>query len=84
MAHTLKIMKCYADAKVNGDKPFEIRYNEDRGFQKGDIVYYQALNPDGSVDYGHTINNKMYKITYVSAYKQREGYVVFADKEVAR
>ena len=40
MTHELKILECYANAKIAGDKLFEIRNNLDRGFQKGDIVKY--------------------------------------------
>ena len=44
MIHELKIHKQWADAKLAGEKPFEIRRN-DRGFQKGDIVRYKVIDP---------------------------------------
>lgn len=44
MTHELKIQKQWADAKLAGEKPFEIRRN-DRGFQKGDIVRYKVIDP---------------------------------------
>ena len=44
MTHELKIQKQWADAKLAGEKPFEIRKN-DRGFQKGDIVRYRVVDP---------------------------------------
>ena len=44
MTHDLKIQKQWADAKLAGEKPFEIRRN-DRGFQKGDIVRYKVIDP---------------------------------------
>ena len=44
MIHELKIQKQWADAKLAGEKPFEIRRN-DRGFQKGDIVRYKVIDP---------------------------------------
>ena len=44
MTHELKIQKQWADAKLAGEKPFEIRRN-DRGFQKGDIVRYRVIDP---------------------------------------
>lgn len=81
MMHELKILKCYADAKVSGDKTFEIRNDIDRGFQKGDKVKYKAVDSLG-LSISHPIDKKIYEITYVTAYKQQEGYVVFADREV--
>ena len=44
MIHELKIHKQWADAKLAGEKPFEIRRN-DRGFQKGDVVRYRVVDP---------------------------------------
>ena len=44
MTHELKIQKQWADAKLAGEKPFEVRIN-DRGFQKGDIVRYRVVDP---------------------------------------
>lgn len=81
--HELKISECYADAKVSGDKTFEIRNDIDRGFQKGDKVKYKAVDSLG-LSIFHPINDKTYEITYVTAYKQQEGFVVFADKEMKR
>ena len=83
MMHELKISKCYADAKVSGDKTFEIRNDIDRGFQKGDKVKYKAVDSLG-ISISHPIDKKIYEITYVTAYKQQEGFVVFADREVKR
>lgn len=77
MTHELKILECYATAKVNGEKLFEIRDNSEHGFQKGDYVKYKVL-----CDYKHTLEKKLYQITYVTNYKQKEGYVVFGEKEL--
>lgn len=79
MIHELKILKCYADAKVNGDKLFEIRDNTDRGFQKGDLVKYKVVS---DYEIQHIIERKTYEITYVTNYAQRDGYVVFGEREV--
>ena len=59
-------------AKIHGDKPFEVRYN-DRNFQKGDTVTY--ITQDSSEVYSGT-----YEITFVTNYEQKENWVVFADK----
>lgn len=37
--HNIKLNHNYADAVMNGDKTFEIRYN-DRGYQRGDRVIF--------------------------------------------
>ena len=82
MKHELKILECYAQAKFNGDKLFEIRDNSDHGFQKGDIVTYRVVDNLGlNVNY-HPLNGKEYEITYVTNYNQKDGWVVFGEKEV--
>ena len=83
MTHELKILRCYADAKVAGDKLFEIRDNRDRGFQKGDLVKYRVIGAFG-MQYNHEIDDKTYEITYVTNYEQKEGWVVFGEKEVQK
>lgn len=83
MTHELKILECYATAKVNGDKLFEIRDNIDRGFQKGDRIKYIAVDHLGLTIY-HDIKYKEYEITYVTNYMQKDGYVVFGEREVQK
>ena len=83
MTHELKILECYANAKVSGDKLFEIRNNADRGFQKGDLVKYKVVGSfDIRYEYDHEIDNKTYEITYVTNYEQKDGWVVFGEREV--
>lgn len=76
--HNLKIKAVYASAKLRGDKPFEIRLN-DRDFNVGDIVNYTCI--DSSI-FNEKISNKLYCITYITTFEQKDGYVVFAEKEV--
>lgn len=83
MKHELKILECYADAKLSGDKLFEIRDNTDRGFQKGDIVKYTVVDGGGR-HWNHDLEEKTYEITYVTNYQQKEGYVVFGEQEVEK
>ena len=45
--HNLKILNDFADAVVMGEKPFEIRKN-DRGYQKGDYIKFQAIDESGT------------------------------------
>ncbi|QHJ82173.1 MAG: hypothetical protein [Bacteriophage sp.] len=44
MHHELKIAECYYVPGLSGEKPFEIRRNDDRGFQKGDTVLFREVN----------------------------------------
>ena len=81
MIHELKILEVYADAKLRGDKLFEIRDNSDRDFQRGDRVKYKVTDKHG-IDVPHELENKTYEITYVTHYAQRDGYVVFGEREV--
>ena len=76
--HNLKIKAAYASAKLRGDKPFEIRLN-DRDFKVGDIVNYTCI--DSSI-FDEIISKKLYYITYITNFEQKDGYVVFGEKEV--
>ena len=76
MVHTLKIEKSFADAILCGDKNFEIRRNDDRGFQKGDEVVFQTVEKGLST--GHPLNGAVYEITYVmSGFGLQPNWVVF-------
>ncbi len=78
--HNLKLQKEFADAVMNGDKNFEVRYN-DRGYQKGDRVIFDVR--DDSFKVHHPLNHKDYEITYVlSGWGIKEDYVVFGIREV--
>lgn len=81
--HHIKIDKEYADSVLCGDKAFEIR-NNDRGYQKDDIVTFQVM--DGCLcDEFHELNKKRYKITYVfSGFGLKEGWVVFGIQEAGK
>ena len=81
MTHELKILQCYANAKLSGDKLFEIRDNTKRGFQKGDIISYAVVDSLG-LYINHPLNGKEYEITYVTNYEQKDGWVVFGEREV--
>ena len=80
--HNLKILNDFADSVVTGDKTFEIREN-DRGFQKGDFIKFQAIDKSGFKNQ-HLINNKLYEITFVlNGWGIKNGYVALAIKEKA-
>ena len=98
MIHELKIRKQWADAKLAGEKPFEIRIN-DRGFQKGDVVRYKVIDPKTGEPYRvptaeapfggdnlHPLERCDFIITYVIEGKEglEKGYCVYADCPVPR
>lgn len=76
--HRLKILPVYFDAVLSGEKTFEIRYNDDRGFQKGDKITLVKINPVNGLETSDLLHRR---ISYVTNYKQIEGYVVFGIKE---
>lgn len=73
--HELKIKSTYFDSVECGDKKFEIR-KDDRGFQKGDIVRLKELKDGSTTEF--TGNSLLFTIGYVTAYEQKDGYVVFS------
>lgn len=78
--HNLKILNDFAEAVLMGDKTFEIREN-DRGYQKGDYIRFQAIEKNGTPN-RHCINDKLYLITFVmNGWGIKNGYVVLGIKE---
>lgn len=71
MIHELKIESAHFEAVKERIKSFEIRYN-DRGYQKGDSVRLKEY-----VNSHYTGNNRLVKILYVTAFQQKENWVVF-------
>ena len=80
MRHDLKTEYPYFAAIKADEKFFEIRHN-DRGFQKGDEVLLQEYYP---APLGGTYGNDAIKveITYVTAFMQKDNWVVFGFKKV--
>ena len=77
MNHELKILPVYFEHVLDGSKTFEIRYNRDRGFQKGDMVTLREY--DQSIASGSYTGRKlMKKITYVTGFEQKPDFVVLA------
>lgn len=76
--HKIKLGIEYADMVLYGYKPFEVRYN-DRDYQVGDYVEFQAVNDDGQ-PIGHRINGTTWRIMYYvleGLEGLAEGYVAF-------
>ena len=72
MTHKIKIEKPYADAVLNGEKSFEIRF-DDRGYQKGDVIEFNVID-------NHDL--EINQITYVlHGWGLKDSWCVFAIKE---
>lgn len=66
---------------LDGLKTFEIREN-DRGFQKGDIIRFKVVDTRTNPIINHPIEDKTYEITYVlNGWGIKNGFVVFGIKE---
>lgn len=76
--HLLKLKPEYALAKILGIKSFEIRLN-DRDFHLDDLVKYSC--PDDEF-LNFALKSRVYCITYICDYEQKNGYIVFSDKLV--
>ncbi|MFT6496294.1 MAG: hypothetical protein ACJA2A_002080 [Cycloclasticus pugetii] len=72
MMHHLKILPAFFESAIRGEKNFEIRNNDDRGFQKGDTVY--LIEQEKETPTGRA---QLVEITYVSNYNQPSNQVVF-------
>lgn len=89
MTHRLKIQRQWADAKLAGEKTFEIR-KDDRGFQKGDTVRYLVVDPKTAEPWKdadgkpHKLESCEFMISYVILDKAglEPGFCVYADQPV--
>lgn len=70
----LKIEKQYFRQVAMDNKKFEIRENRDRDFKVGQYVLLEEIDASGELT-GEAI---LVKITYVTDYEQKDGYVVFS------
>lgn len=82
MIHNIKIREEFADAVLSGEKSFELREN-DRGYQRGDLIRFDVITWDGLHNYGHKLNDATFVITYVlNGWGLEPGYVALAIKKV--
>ena len=82
--HNIRLRVEFCDAVVWGEKSFEIRRN-DRGYQRGDHIIFQAVERDGQKIYSvpHPVNDLEFEITYVlNGYGLENGFVALAIKEI--
>ena len=82
--HEIKISDEFANAVASGDKTFEVREN-DRGYQKGDLVKFTVIDNIKVPYVSHELHNMLFEITYVlSGWGIEQGKVAFAIKKVER
>lgn len=72
MEHKLKIKQEYFEPVIQGKKRFEIRKN-DRNFKVGDIVVLEEIDENNI----YTGDSFKTRITFLTDYQQKDGYVVF-------
>lgn len=76
MLHELKLELAFLKPIYNGQKTFEIRKN-DRGFQKGDLVRFKAVDKLG-LHMHSKLDEMEFEITYVlSGWGLEPGFVAF-------
>lgn len=82
MTHLIKLREDYIEPVLSGEKNFEVRVN-DRGYQKGDLVKFEAVSREGCLFVHEKLWKKTFEITYVhSGLGLKENYVVFGIREV--
>lgn len=74
MTHELKIQPEYFNAVLMGTKTFEIRKN-DRGYKVGDMLILKEWVLGTRTYTGKELARK---VTYITDYQQKPGYVVMA------
>jgi Domain of unknown function (DUF3850) len=74
--HNIKTIHEYFQAKVNGDKPWEMRWN-DRDYKKGDILIHHEID-DELVPTGRTFNEQVIYITEGPLYGLIKGWVIMS------
>lgn len=80
--HWLKIEECYANRVENGEKTFEVRFN-DRDYQVGDVISYRVVDNKGQDVKHHKLNGKEYVIMYVHAgLGLKDNYIVLGIKPI--
>lgn len=81
--HEIKLNIEFCDAVLNGEKKFEVRYN-DRGYNTGDLIKFIPYDDNHIFSpCTHEISKRLYQITYIlNGWGLKNGYVAFAIEEV--
>ncbi len=71
--HRLKILDIFADDILEGNKTFELRYN-DRNYQKGDFIKFVVVDGEGHVS-RHPLGRELFQIVYfLEGWGLKDGY----------
>lgn len=71
--HRLKILDIFADDILEGNKTFELRYN-DRNYQKGDFIKFVVVDGEGHVS-RHPLGRELFQIVYfLEEWGLKDGY----------
>jgi hypothetical protein len=82
--HALKTWPDFFQAIDSGAKTFEVRRN-DRGYQKGDVLYLREYDPSKTPSLAYTGNALHVRVTYVlsgEAFGIKDGFVVMGIKRM--
>ena len=71
--HNVKIEGEYFTAIFNGEKTFEIRF-DDRDYQEGDFIVFHKTLSNGFVN-GETLQKR---IGFITDFEQKQCYIVFS------
>lgn len=79
MIHRLKIKDKYANAICGGAKTFEVRKEDDKHFDIGDVIIFKVVD----LAYSHRIEDKAFFVSYVLHHDDfpdgiADGYCVFS------
>lgn len=74
MHHELKSLPAFFQPVMDGRKNFEVRFNNDRGFQAGDSVTLSEYD----LSLGRSGRTMSFVIGYVTPFEQKPGWVVFS------
>lgn len=72
--HNVRLHLDYFQDVVDGNKTFEIRF-DDRGYKKGDFIVLHEYSDEAPHYSGRTITKR---IGFITDYEQQEGFVVFS------
>jgi hypothetical protein len=81
MVHALKTLPAFFEQILNGNKPFEIRY-DDREFKLGDVLLLREIESSQPTVYTRRMLEVL--VTYITDWEQKPGYVVMGIRILSR